>query len=176
MTDEDDNTSEDDFEDAFDDDHLYDEAEFEREGWNEVFNDPETFSKALDAFGKILPGAVKETVSESVGRVAFDEERLRKLLSQSNMPKEVVKFVLAQINSTKREITRVVAREIREFLEDTDLAGEVARMLTRLSFEVTMEVRFVPNDDAITPNMKGKVRTKKRDAEPDQSSEESGSN
>jgi hypothetical protein len=108
--------------------------------------------------------------------VAFDEERLRKLLSQSNMPKEVVKFVLAQINSTKREITRVVAKEIREFLEDTDLAGEVVRMLTRLSFEVTMEVRFVPNDDAITPNMKGKVRTKKRDRESDQSPDENESN
>ena len=42
-------------------------------------------------------------------------------------------------------VVGAVAGEVRSFLDSTDLATELQRALTALSFEVKMEIRFVPN-------------------------------
>ena len=43
----------------------------------------------------------------------------------------------------------MVAKEIRDVLQQTELAEEIAKVLTKLSFEIKTEIRFVPNDSAI---------------------------
>ena len=53
-----------------------------------------------------------------------------------------------QIDETKNGLYRVVAREIRDFLEHTNIADEVTKALTKLSFEIKTEIRFIPNDSA----------------------------
>jgi hypothetical protein len=65
----------------------------------------------------------------------------------------------------------VVAREVREFLDATDIADEFYRALTSLSFEIKTEIRFIPNDQGgVRPDVRAKVsprRDKDRDKEPD---------
>jgi hypothetical protein len=74
------------------------------------------------------------------------------------LPKEVAGYVLSQVDDTKNAMVRVVAREVREFLQAADLAKELQRALTSLSFEIRTEIRFVPNDaGGVTPDVKAEV-------------------
>ena len=57
-------------------------------------------------------------------------------------------YVYAQVDDTKNGLYRVVAKEIRDVLEHTAIADEIAKVLTKLSFEIKTEIRFVPNDRA----------------------------
>jgi hypothetical protein len=74
----------------------------------------------------------------------------------------------------------VVAREVREFLQATDLASEMRKALTSLSFQINTEIRFVPNDSGgVKPEVKSKVTPRRSrppgpmdDAADDESSEE----
>lgn len=75
------------------------------------------------------------------------------------VPKEVAGYVFSQIDETKNALVRVVAREVREFLEATDLATELRKALTSLSFQINTEIRFVPNEQGtgVKPDVKTKV-------------------
>jgi len=88
-----------------------------------------------------------ETSIERFGNV----EQVRQLLSDAKLPKEALALLLGQLEETKSALTRAVAKEMREFLENANLADELTRALTRLSFEIRTEVRFIPNESAGAP-------------------------
>ena len=71
---------------------------------------------------------------------------LRDLIKNMKLPKEVAHYLLSQVDETKNGLFRVVAKEIRDFLEHTNFAGEVQKMLTTVQFEVNTTIRFTPND------------------------------
>jgi hypothetical protein len=48
-----------------------------------------------------------------------------------------------------------MAKEVRDVLEHTELADVLTNVLTRLSFEIRTEIRFVPNDAANKPPTEG---------------------
>lgn len=156
---------EDDFDDAFDEDfddeHLFDEAEFEAEGWS-IPRDPESVARVLRSLEGLVPDILRRTSHE--GEAGEEGEGLRARLSDRKLPREAVSFILGQVDTTKREFLRILSREIRLFLENMDLGGELAKILTSLSFEVRMEVRFIPNDQALKPSARGRVRVKRNDA------------
>jgi hypothetical protein len=84
------------------------------------------------------------------------------------LSKEITGYVFGQIDETKNALVRVVAREVREFLEATDLSAELQKALTSLSFEIKTEIRFIPNDSGgVKPEIKTKpvviARKKKKD-------------
>jgi hypothetical protein len=84
----------------------------------------------------------------------------------ASVPKEIAGYVFSQIDDTKNATVRVVAREVREFLEAADLATELQKALTKLSFEIRTEIRFIPNDSGgIKPEVKAAV-TPRRDKRP----------
>jgi hypothetical protein len=59
---------------------------------------------------------------------------------------------------------RVVAKEVRGFLESANLSHELGKLLTQLSLEIKTEVRFIPNDEAVggvKPDMKQKMSLKR---------------
>ena len=88
---------------------------------------------------------------------------MRQLVSDLRLPKDVLTFLLSQIDDTKTGLYRVTAKEIRDFLDHTDFAEQFAKVLTTLSFEIKTEVRFIPNDSrsGVKPNVKAKVRVKR---------------
>jgi len=153
--------------DFFDDaEDIIDETEFEAEGWDEIPSDPEEASKILSALEGIVPDILKKTISAGVGGLSTSEERLRSILSEKQLPKEVVAYILKQVDTTKREFYRIVSKEVRDFLEDVDLGGELSKILTSLSLEANVQVRFVANEesvneDSVKPKASGKVRVKK---------------
>jgi hypothetical protein len=78
--------------------------------------------------------------------------------------------LLGQLDETKAGVYRVVAKEVRDFLEHTNLADELAKMLTTLSFEIKTEVRFIPNDARPgarpVPDIRSKVNVKRSSRPP----------
>jgi hypothetical protein len=159
----DDNEKRDEYEDEFGEDfeeHLFDEAEFEAEGWS-IPRDPESVARVLRSLESLLPDILKRPPQDGEEGEEDGAESLRDRLSDRKLPREAVSFILGQVDTTKREFLRILSREIRLFLEDMDLGGELAKILTSLSFEVKMEVRFIPNDQAFRPSARGSMRVKK---------------
>ena len=62
------------------------------------------------------------------------------------LPKEIASYLLQQVEETKNGLFRVVAKEIRDFLEHTNTRGEMQKMLTTVQFEINTTIRFKPND------------------------------
>ncbi|MCU0690734.1 MAG: hypothetical protein MUF54_04970 [Polyangiaceae bacterium] len=97
---------------------------------------------------RLVPELIKRFVDAGVGKLSEQPENLRHFVQELRLPKEIASYLFAQIDETKSGLYRVVAREIRDFLEHTNIADEVTRALTKLSFEIRTEIRFVPNDSA----------------------------
>lgn len=96
---------------------------------------------------RIVERAVESGV-EKLNEIGERPENLRNFIGDLRLPKEVLADVYAQIDDTKNGLYRVVAKEIRDVLEQTAIADEIAKVLTKLSFEIKTEIRFVPNDRA----------------------------
>lgn len=112
----------------------------------------------------LIPDLVKKTLYAGLGAAAVTEEQIRRIAGEWALPKEVVHFLVSSAASTKDEIFRIFAREIREFLQNLNLNQELAKLLTQLSFEIKTEIRFIPNEEAVggvKPDLKRKVRLKR---------------
>lgn len=131
------------------------ESEYQYEDWEDV--PPEEASRILKGLEGLIPDVVKRTMSN----VLWSDDGLRAALTEKNLPKEVVGYVLGQVDATRRGILRVVSKEMRVFLENMDFGGEIAKILTTLSFEIRTEIRFIPNEERVVPNVKNTVRVKR---------------
>ncbi len=119
----------------------------------------EDASKLLRGLEALIPGIIKRSVISGLSNLG--DEGL-KGVTEKNIPKEAVGFVLTSADATRKEILRIVSREIRIFLENMDFGGEIAKILTTLSFEIRTEIRFVPNDEKVKPNVRNRVKLKRR--------------
>jgi hypothetical protein len=122
---------------------------------------PESVRQRLEAW---VPELVKKAVSAGVGAVFTTEEGIRRLAKDMPLPKDVAGYLVNTASSTKDDLMRVVAREVREFLTSVNLSEEIAKMLTTLSFEVKTEIRFIPNDQkyaGVEPDVKARVTLKR---------------
>lgn len=138
---------------------VIEEAEFEAEGWEE-FEDPEQASRLLAALEGVLPEVVRKALAAGVDGWADREEKIRAALEERHLTREAAGSLVKHADSLKREILRIVAKEIRDFLEHMDFSEELAEMLTKLSLEARVEIRFIPNKDAVRPKASGKFSVK----------------
>jgi hypothetical protein len=110
---------------------------------------------------------------EGLDRFAEGKD-MRQRISELKLPKEVLTLLLAQLEESKNGLYRALAKELRDFLEQTNFAEELSQALTKLTFEIRTEVRFVPSKldpkDGVKPQVKANVKVNRSGAEPDQSS------
>lgn len=103
-------------------------------------------------FERVVPELVKKVLERAVEsgatRLSEGPESLRHFVSDLKLPKEVLHYLYGQIDETKSGLYRAVAKEIRDVLEHTQFADEITKVLTKLSFEIKTEIRFIPNDAA----------------------------
>lgn len=111
---------------------------------------------------RLLPEIIKRIVEAGYEKITEGPENVREFVREMKLPKEVLALLLAQIDETKNGLYRVVAKEIRDFLEHTNFSEEMAKVLTMLSFEIKTEVRFIPNDERLGAPPKPEVRSKVR--------------
>ena len=118
----------------------------------------------------LIPEIVRRTFYAGLGAVFTTEEGVRKLATEFSLPKDVARYLIQQAGSARDELFRIVATELRNFLESLNLNEELQRLLTSLSFEIKTEIRFIPNDQKLLkPKVKNKVTVKRsrREGEPE---------
>jgi hypothetical protein len=112
---------------------------------------------------RLIPEIVKRVLEAGYEKLTEGPENVRNRVSELKLPKEALALLLAQLDSTKNDLYRAVAGEVRDLLEQTNFAEELAKVLTTLSFEIRTEVRFIPNDARLraTPEVKTKVQMRR---------------
>lgn len=95
---------------------------------------------------RLIPELVRRLIEVGYEKLSEGPENVRHLVSDLKLPKEALGVLFSQLDDTKNGLYRAVAREVRDFLDQTNFAEELAKVLTTLSFEIKTEVRFIPND------------------------------
>jgi hypothetical protein len=96
----------------------------------------------------VIPELIKRAVEIGVEKAAEAPDNLKEFVGGMKLPRDAANYLLAQVEETKNGLFRVVAKEVREFLEHTNLAGEMQKMLTTVQFEISTTIRFKPNEGA----------------------------
>src|SRR6516162_9864833 len=94
----------------------------------------------------VIPDLLKRAVEIGVEKATEAPDNLKDFIGGMKVPKEIAHVLMAQVEETKNGLFRVVAKEVRDFLEHTNMAGEMQKMLTTLQFEISTTIRFKPND------------------------------
>ena len=94
----------------------------------------------------VIPEILKRAVEIGVEKARESPSDVKQFIHDLKVPKEFAHYLFQQIDDTKNGLFRVVAKEIRDFLEHTNFAGEVQKLLTTVQFEVNTTIRFTPND------------------------------
>jgi hypothetical protein len=111
----------------------------------------------------LVPELLRRTFYAGLGAVFTTEEGVRRLATEFSLPKDVARYLIQQAQTTKNELFRIVAAEIRGFLENLNLNEELQRLLTSLSFEIKTEIRFIANEQkALRPKVKNEVSVKRK--------------
>ena len=106
----------------------------------------------------VIPEIVRRAVELGVEKAQEAPDNLKQFVGDMKLPKDIAHVLFNQIDETKNGLFRVVAKEMRDFLEHTNIAGELQKMLTTVQFEVNTTIRFTPNDG----------RNRRRDREDEQ--------
>lgn len=119
---------------------------------------------------RALREVLRRALETGYEKLAGGPENIREFVRELKLPKEALHLLLSQLDETKTGVYRVVAKEVRDFLEHTNLAEELAKVLTTLSFEIKTEVRFIPNDARAgtrpVPDVRTKVNVKRSSRPP----------
>ena len=94
----------------------------------------------------VIPEIVRRAVELGVEKAQEAPDNLKSFVGDMKLPKEIGHLIFQQIDETKNGLFRVVAKELRDFLEHTNFAGEMQKLLTTVQFEVNTTIRFTPND------------------------------
>ena len=124
----------------------------------------------------VIPELLKRAVEIGVEKAVEAPDNLKEFVGGMKMPRDAAHYLLAQVEETKNGLFRVVAKEVREFLEHTNIAGEMQKMLTTVQFEISTTIRFKPNDASAAsgdgsrlpkPEVKADVQVKRTGRGPD---------
>jgi len=99
----------------------------------------------------VIPELLKRAVEIGVEKATEAPDTLKAFVGDLKVPKEVASVLLSQIDETKNGLFRVVAKEVRDFLDHTNVATEMKKMLTTVQFEINTTIRFTPNDGGPPP-------------------------
>lgn len=120
----------------------------------------------------VIPEIIKRAVEIGVEKARESPDNLKQFVNDMKVPKEIAHYLLQQIDDTKNGLFRVVAKEMRDFLEHTNFAGEMQKLLTTVQFEVNTTIRFTPNDGRDRKKAKGKDEPKDRERTRERETEE----
>lgn len=115
----------------------------------------------------LLHDTVRRAVKAGEGAADVAEDQVRRILGELSLPKEAVDRITGRLDDYKGELLNLVAAEVHEFLEKIDVGVELQKLLTSLSFEITTEIRFIPNEKRVRADGKGRTGTLKPDVKAD---------
>ncbi len=93
---------------------------------------------------KLVPEILRKTFTAGMGAVFATEDGIRRITKDLSLPKDVAGYLVDTAGGAKDEIVRILAKEVREFLQSANLADEVARVLSKVTVEIKTEINFSP--------------------------------
>ena len=112
----------------------------------------------------VIPELFKRAVEKGVEKATSTPGDIKDFLGDLKLPKEIAHYLFSQVDETKNGLFRVVAKEMRDFLEQTNIAGDVQKVLTTVQFEINTTIRFTPNDGSSSSKDKAR-EAKEKDSE-----------
>jgi hypothetical protein len=107
---------------------------------------------------RFLPEIIKRGVESGLEAITNPEGGLKRVIPDLKLRREMADYIVRQVEETKNAALRVIAGEVRAFLETTNLEEALKRVLTAIAFEVTMNVRFARTDEGgIAPRVTTKA-------------------
>ena len=103
---------------------------------------------------------VKRNLMEKLGTLLVAEEGIRHDLLDLKLPKSVITAALAQADRTKKDISSLVAKEVRMFLDGIELAELIKKVIAGQSIEISARIKFGSDE----PGPKKAVRKKPKKA------------
>jgi hypothetical protein len=94
----------------------------------------------------VIPELLKRAVELGVEKASEAPDTVKQFVHDLKIPKEIAGYILSQVDETKNGLFRVVAKEMRDFLDHANLSGEMQKLLTTVQFEVSTTIRFRPNE------------------------------
>jgi Zn/Cd-binding protein ZinT len=85
---------------------------------------------------------VKKTLLTSVGAMFLTEESIRNALMDLKIPKAVITMALSQAEKTKQDISAILAKEIRLFLEKIKIDDLIEKALRNQTIEIKASIKF----------------------------------
>jgi hypothetical protein len=113
----------------------------------------------------VIPDLLKRAVEIGVERASEAPDSIKQFVHDRKLPKEVAQLLFTQIEDTKNGILRVVANEVRDFLEHTNLASDLHKILTSVQFEVNTTIRFTPNEPGAAAAADARAERAQREGE-----------
>lgn len=87
-------------------------------------------------------------------RRAF-ENTMGSMASTQSVSREAIQSLLSTTDRTRRELVRLIASEVGDFFRHTDVASEIAKILTSVEANVHLSVKFRKTDDGgVEPEVK----------------------
>ncbi len=89
------------------------------------------------------------------------ENTVESVQNSGALPKEALTYLLQQGDRGRRELVKVAAKELGDFLRATDISSEVVKVLTTVQMDMTLSVRFKrnPEGEGVVPEVDGAVTT-----------------
>jgi hypothetical protein len=104
---------------------------------------------SLDDENQLVPSKVsdwvKKTLLTGVGAVFMTEEGIRNALSEMKLPKNVIAAAVSQADKTKREISGMIASEVRHFLDGIRVDEIIRKALVGQTIEINATIRIKPD-------------------------------
>ena len=86
---------------------------------------------------RVVSDFVRRAIENTVGQVQ----------SSGALPKDAIEYLIKHGDRGRREIVRIVANEVGDFLKHTDISSEAIKVLTNLQIDFNASVRFKRNPD-----------------------------
>lgn len=99
------------------------------------------FEKTL-GMGWTLGSLVKKTLKGSLNSLFMSEDGLAQSLSEMALPKELAAFIMQYAESSKKEFTRILSKEVKSFLESADFYNELRKFLSTMELDVQAKITF----------------------------------
>jgi hypothetical protein len=102
------------------------------------------FRKAIDM---LIPDVLKKALVLGVSGEFFSEETIRKMLSEIQMPSDLVQYIIQQTSKSKNELIRIIAEEIRNVIVQAQIGEQIKKFIKGFKINIKLEVSFDPRED-----------------------------
>ena len=112
-----------------------------------------SLGKLFDAY---VPDSVKRALFSGAGMLFMTEEGIRKALTELNLPREVVNYLIKQSEKGKEEFFAGLQKEMHWFLSRIDTSRLLKNVLDDLSLDIQATITLRTGKESGKPAAEGK--------------------